>query len=200
MSRAQKEQVEARVSELLRIILDGAETWDLREYVREKEREAGSCWHVPEGGKPLSYSQIRRYAARAEKEIGESSRASRGKLIRRHLAKRRNLFAKAVSAGDYRTALAAARDEAELLGLYPGKRVELSGKDGGPIETLELSQHDRDIAIAAIFTRLGRGDYRPAVDREIDAAGFALGAAGEAADDGFDDTGPLAEPATPLGL
>src|SRR5579884_3175386 len=76
-----------RTEEVLRIILDGAEVgWDLCEYVREQEKTEGSIWFVAEGEKPLSYSQIRRYAVKAEKLIAESCRASRKKLLRRHLA------------------------------------------------------------------------------------------------------------------
>jgi hypothetical protein len=111
--------VARRVEEIVRIVLDGAEEgWDICEYVREKEQEAGSVWALTPGGKPLSASQIRRYVAKADKLIAESCRASKKRQLRRHLARRRNLYAKAVSAGDYRTALAVARDEAELQGLY----------------------------------------------------------------------------------
>jgi hypothetical protein len=108
-----------RVEEILRIRLDGAEWWDCCEFVREKEEEDGSCWHLAEGDKPLSDASLRRYLARADELIAKSCRASRKKLVRRHLAQRRNLYAKALSAGDYRAALACVRDEAELLGLYP---------------------------------------------------------------------------------
>jgi hypothetical protein len=113
-----KAQVEARVDEILRIRLDGAEIWDVREYVREKEVEDGSPWKLAEGQKPLSDSQLWRYIARADKAIAESCRASRKKLLRRHLAQRRNLFGKALSAGDYRAALAAVESEARLQGLF----------------------------------------------------------------------------------
>jgi len=107
-----------RTEEVLRIILDGAEVgWDLCEYVREQEKTEGSIWFVAEGEKPLSYSQIRRYAVKAEKLIAESCRASRKKLLRRHLARRRNLYAKAVSQGDIRAALAVLDSEAKMLGL-----------------------------------------------------------------------------------
>ncbi len=128
--KATGEQKRRRVEEVLRIRLDGAEIWDVREYVREKEQEKGSPWESPPDGKPLSDSQLWRYMAAADKLIAESCRASRKKLIRRHLAQRRNLFAKAVSAGDYRTALAVAKDEAELQGLYPSGKLQLTGKDG----------------------------------------------------------------------
>jgi hypothetical protein len=131
--KATKVQTEQRVSEVLRIRLDGAEIWDLREYVREKEQVAGSPWKLADGQTSLSDSQLWRYIAKADQLITDSCRTSRKKLIRRHLVQRRNLYAKAVSAGDYRSALAAARDEAELQGLYPPKGVAVTGKNGGAI-------------------------------------------------------------------
>src|SRR5215471_21821008 len=117
-ARPTKAQVEARVDEILRIRLDGAEIWDIREYVREKEQEDGSPWQLVEGQKPLSDSQLWRYMARADEEIARSCRASRKKLVRRHLAQRRNIFGKAMSAGDYRAALAALESEAKLQALF----------------------------------------------------------------------------------
>jgi hypothetical protein len=135
-AQASSAQVQLRTEELLCIILDGATSWDARAFVREKEKEAGSLWELPEGAKPLSDSQIRRYMARADKMIAESCRASRKKLLRRHLAQRRNMYAKAISQGDIRTALAVARDEAELQGLYKPIRHEHTGKDGKPIESI----------------------------------------------------------------
>jgi hypothetical protein len=129
--KATKAQTQARVEEVLRIRLDGAEVWDLREYVREKELEPGSVWELPPGGKPLSDNQLWRYLAKADQFIAESCRASRKKLLRCHLAQRRNLYAKAVSSGDYRTALALLRDEAELQGIYPPKKIAPTTPDGG---------------------------------------------------------------------
>src|SRR5262249_48748232 len=124
MSRAKKAQIEARVNDLVRIMLDGAiPAWDLCEFVREQEQTAGSHWHLAEDETPLSYSQIRRYAARAEKLISESCRASTKKALRRHQAQRRNLFAKALSQGDIRAALACLDSEAKLRGLF---EVELA--------------------------------------------------------------------------
>jgi hypothetical protein len=54
---------------------------------------------------------------KAEKLISESCRASRKRLLRRHLARRRSLYSKAVLQGDVRAALACLDSEAELLGL-----------------------------------------------------------------------------------
>jgi hypothetical protein len=152
-----KAEVQMRTEEILRIRLDGAEMWDVREYVREKERELGSLWELPPAEKPMSDSQLWRYIARADTLIAESCRASRKKLFRRHLAQRRNLYAKAVSAGDYRTALAIARDEGELLALYPSKKVQFSGSKDEPltVNVEAMTDEDRAAAVQRIVARFG---------------------------------------------
>jgi hypothetical protein len=116
--RATTETIRARVNDIIRILLDGAQPWDCTSYVSEREATGDAPWAVPEGGKPLSSRQIRRYVEGAEREIGASCRTQTKKLLRRHLAQRRSLYARAVNKGDERTALAVLRDEAELLGLY----------------------------------------------------------------------------------
>jgi hypothetical protein len=116
-ARPTKEQVKQRTNEIVRILLDGAESWDIEEYVREQEADADSPWHI---GAPISYCQIRRYVQRAERQIAKaSSKENRGRLIHRHLARRRSLYAKAVAQGDIRAALAVLDSEAKLLGLFP---------------------------------------------------------------------------------
>jgi hypothetical protein len=135
--KATKATIQRRIEEVLRIRLDGAEFWDVREYAREKEQEAGTVWELKDGAKPLSDGQLWRYIGRADRLIAESSRASRKRLIRRHLAQRRNLYAKSVVAGDYRTALAILRDEAELQGLYPEKAVKLKGDKENPVRLID---------------------------------------------------------------
>jgi hypothetical protein len=118
--RPSKARVAQRVEEFVQIVLDGAEPHDLRQYVSERQAEEGSPWALGEGENPLSDRQIRRYAVAAEKVIAESCRTSRRRLLRRHLARRRNLYAKSVNSGDLRTALAVLADEARLLRLYDG--------------------------------------------------------------------------------
>lgn len=117
--RPTKEQVDARVNDLLRVMLDGARSWDIPEYVRQQEQEQGSPWQPTEGQEPLSYSQIRRYAKKAEALIVKDCKANRQKLLNRHLAQRRSLYAKAVSQGDCRAALVILDSEAKLLALFP---------------------------------------------------------------------------------
>jgi hypothetical protein len=117
MAKADKALSTRRVDDILRIRLDGAQFWDVREFVREKETEKGSAWYLGEGGKPLSDGQIRRYQQKADDLIYSAHERSRKKLFRRHLAQRRNLYARAVTTGDLRTALACLQDEAKLTGL-----------------------------------------------------------------------------------
>jgi hypothetical protein len=119
--RATNPIVRQRVEDVLRIRLDGAEGWDVRQYVAEKERAGEPPWAIPELGKPLSERQIRRYVEQADRQIEESCRTSRKQLLRRHLAQRRTLYARAVSAGDIRTALAVLADLAKMQGLYPSE-------------------------------------------------------------------------------
>lgn len=125
-----KAQVSLRVEEILRIRLDGAELWDIREYVGEQEQKEGSPWCLAARAKPLSESQLYRYIEKADRLISESCAARREKLIDRHLAQRRNLYAKAVSAGDLRTALAVLTDEAKLENLYPPTKIAPTNPDG----------------------------------------------------------------------
>jgi hypothetical protein len=161
--------IQARTEEILRIRLDGAEIWDLREYVREKQTDPNSPWFLPEGQKPLSDSQLWRYLAKSDRLIAESCRASRKKLLRRHLAQRRNLYAKAVSAGDYRTALAVVRDEAELQGLYPPKKIAPTTPDGEEPYEANFSDADRATALQALYARLGATGGSPAPDGQASA-------------------------------
>lgn len=128
MAKATKASAQKRVDDLLRIRLDGAEWWDIREYVREKEAEPGSNWHRAEAEEPISESQIRRYLQRADDLVMKSHQRSRKRLFRRHLAQRRHLYSKAVNAGDIRVALSCLQDEAKMLGLYPAEPKKERGE------------------------------------------------------------------------
>jgi hypothetical protein len=144
MRRASKDLVDARVNDLVGIILDGAVLeFDLCEFVREKEQEPGTPWALAGGEKPLSYSQIRRYAARAERVIADSTRTSRKRRLRKHLARRDRLYALAVQQGDIRAALAAADSQAKLEGLFEWKLDELARQVEALQNEVEALKHDR---------------------------------------------------------
>jgi hypothetical protein len=114
-------KIRARVEDVLRIRLDGAELWDVRQYVAEKQAAGEGPWALRDGENPLSDRQLYRYLAAADTLIAESCRTSRKKLLRNHLAQRRKLFARAAAAGDVKAALAVLQDIARLQGLYPSE-------------------------------------------------------------------------------
>src|SRR5262249_11805691 len=147
-----------RVTEIVRIRLDGAKEWDVSEYVREQETTDGSPWQLEEGETPLCERQIRRYIAKADRQIAAAEMSACAAALTVHLARRESLYAKALRQGDIRTAASVLKDEAELLGLYPARKTQLTGKDGAPlIPTPEkrLTDAERHTAIAAILARLG---------------------------------------------
>lgn len=136
MRRPTKAIVEARTVEIFRIMLDGGEAHDLREYVHEQNASNESIWYV--GGRKLSHSQIYRYSQRAWRMIAETCRSSRKRLMRKHLAQRRNLIAKSIAAGDLRTALAAMESEARLLRLHDEPSRPAPKVDALPAGTADI--------------------------------------------------------------
>jgi hypothetical protein len=144
--RANKALAEARTEEIAHVVLDGA-VWplDLCELVRQKETEKESLWYVKRGEKPLSRSQIYRYALRAEKLIAESCRTSRKRLLRLHVAQRRRLYARAVNTADWGTALRIKDSEAKLLDLFPRPEDDLRlAVEDLKKQLTALEKHDGD--------------------------------------------------------
>jgi hypothetical protein len=131
--KATQATIQQRVEEILSIRLAGPQFVDIRQYVAEKEAEASPPWVIPEGGRTLSERTLWRYIQQTDRLIAESCQEGRKRVFRRHVAQRRHLYGLAVSQGDTRAALSCLRDEAELMGLYPPKGVNISGKDGGPV-------------------------------------------------------------------
>jgi len=185
--RATDPIIQQRNEDVLRIRLDGAEGWDVRRYVAEMEAAGTAPWTIAEGGKPLSERQIRYYVAAADKLIAESCRQSRKKLLRRHQAQRRNLYARCVNKGDERSALAVLRDLADLQGLYPPARVkaEHTGPKGGPMQHEVNAEHEHHID----------ADNMAAVCRALAEAGaLDPGTAGSVADAAPDEVRPAQAP------
>ena len=77
--------------------------------------------------------QAYNYIAKAKKQIEDVGAIDRAYRLSEHIALRRDLRRRARDDGDLRMELAAAQDEAKLLGLYPAERHEVGGKDGGPV-------------------------------------------------------------------
>jgi hypothetical protein len=129
--------VRQRVEAIFQLRLGGAEFHDIREYAdapTDAEGKPRQPWGV-------SDSQLRRYIAAADRLCQERFDAKAEHLLARHLLQRRRLFAHAQEVGDYKTALAVLKDEAELEGLYT-RRLELTGKGGSPIQFIEVGSAD----------------------------------------------------------
>jgi hypothetical protein len=117
--KATRAEVLQRVEEIYSIRLAGAGFHDIREYAREKK------WGV-------SDSQLYRYLEQADDIIRDSLAKDRLMLLDLHIARRRMLFARCVESGDWRAALAVARDEALLYRLYePPKALPDKTTEGG---------------------------------------------------------------------
>lgn len=171
-AKATEAQAARRVEELLRIRLDGAELWDVREYVREKVAAKDPVW----GSRLLSDSQIYRYLQRVDELIAESCKVGRKRLFRRHLAQRRALYARALQTGELRTALAVLRDEATLEGLYPPQKIAPTNPQGdAPYEPGTLTDAERAAALDRLYASLGPGTGSAAAGQPAGAAGSLLG-------------------------
>jgi hypothetical protein len=182
--RATEAEVAARVQEVLQARLGGASFHDLQNLAVEK------------GWAPISDRQLWRYVEAADARMAEHFAEDRENIFRRHVLQRRRLFALALQDGDTRTALAILRDEAELYQIYPPKRTELTGRNGGPLETVtatvELTDDDRRTAIANLFATVGKADPGQDPSGQSNAHGCAVGPSRTLDDPGGDDTGPMA--------
>src|SRR5262249_49154062 len=125
MAKADKALAARRVDDVLRIRLDGARWWDVRDFVREKEKEEGSAWFVAAGDKPLSDAMIRKYQERADRLVDQEHEKSRKRLFRRHVARLNHLYGRATTTGELSVARAILRDLAEMQRLLPRPEDEL---------------------------------------------------------------------------
>lgn len=124
--RATDPLVRCRVDELIPLRLEGKFPHEICRYVSEREALPGNCWSLADGESPMSSRQVQRYISAADKELLKLAAGKREQHLKRHLAQRRYLYARATQAGELRTALAVLDSEAELLGLHPEGR----GDDG----------------------------------------------------------------------
>jgi hypothetical protein len=125
--RSTKREVCERIAEVCKLVLLGAEAADLREFALEKG------WNI-------STAQLRRYHAHALKKFARLVEKDHDRNFARHVLQRRALYARAMEAGDWRSALAIAKDEAELLALYPDKLDELTRR----LDEIEAANAKKD--------------------------------------------------------
>jgi hypothetical protein len=172
-----------RVEAVLRVRIDGAQFHDIRDYANAPEQN----WNV-------SDSQLRRYIQASDKLLAERLEKDRDKQFARHVAQRQALYARAVNAADFRTALAVAKDEAELQGLYPPKKVAPTSPDGDHEYGVGYSEKDRRAILRAVAARCGlAGDVADAVG-PVEADGQVFRGPGGADEGRAPPAGPVASP------
>ena len=107
--KSQSVIVAQRVEDVLRLRIDGAMFADIRDFAVQSQ------WGV-------SDSMLKKYIQKADDLLKERTEKSRGKATRMHIARREGVFARALSTGDLRTALAALDNTAKLQGLFEDRR------------------------------------------------------------------------------
>lgn len=126
--RSTEAEVSQRVEAILRLRIDGAAFADLREFAGEQ-------------GWGVSDSMLRKYIEKANKLLKERTERSRSHTLRLHRARREALYARALQAADFRTALAVLDSDAKLIGLFPDGKTG----DAKPSEVplVEITTDDR---------------------------------------------------------
>lgn len=117
MGKSTKAEMAARLREVTKLLLAGAEFAEIRQFASERQ------WDV-------SDRSIRRYMEAAYKRMADASRRDERQLLGRHLMQRRALYGRCLKQGDHRTALAVLKDEADLQGVYPPTKVAPATPDG----------------------------------------------------------------------
>ena len=163
--KSTKAEVRKRVEEVFKLRLGGAEFADILQYASAPEQ----AWNV-------SDSQLWRYIAAADRLVKERFDAKADHLLARHLLQRRQLYAHAMGAGDFGTALRVLQDEAKLEGLYPPTKIAPTNPTGDqPYECSPLSESERLAALRNLHARVGAANGSPPPDRQDDAGGPLLG-------------------------
>jgi hypothetical protein len=191
--KATQQQTMARAEDVVRILLAGAKFMDIREYVSEKAAQPGNCWTLAEGENPLSDAQLRRYQRKALNLISASTKETRRKRIERHVAQRQYLYAQAVAAADYCTALAILDSEAKLFGL---DNLELR-KELDELRA-EIAEAKKNADAPATGEAATGGDSVGGTAAGEPDPGPAAGGPGDDLPHGGDDAGPLAGDVAPL--
>ena len=144
--KSTKAEVRRRVEEVFKLRLGGANFADIVQYASAPEQ----AWGVSE-------RQIWNYIRAADRLIVERFDAKAPYLLNRHLLQRNQVFAHAMGAGDYRTALAALKDEADLEGLYPPHKIAPTDPTGTQEYAAAFTDADRAAALQGLYARLGAG-------------------------------------------
>jgi hypothetical protein len=123
--RATAAERAARVELLVNLRLNGGEIQDALALAAEQ-------------GWGIGPREVHRLVRKADRAIVQTVEKDRERLIGHHVAKRRALYARCVADGDYRGALAVLDSEAQLLGLFAPKNVNLSRTERTVLQVVEV--------------------------------------------------------------
>jgi hypothetical protein len=119
MPRSTKAETEQRIEQVYKLLLGGAAFPDIREFACASEQN----WAVTD-------TQVRRYMTEAHRRIKERYEARADYSFSKHMLRREQLYAHAVGAGDFGTALRILDSEAKLEGLFPPTKVAPTNPEG----------------------------------------------------------------------
>jgi len=161
----------ARVEEVLRLRLDGAQLHDVLTFANVRQPDATEPpWN-------LTDAQAVAYVRAADELIAARRDRDANRVAALHLAQRNTLLARAINGADYRTALACLQDMGRLEGLYTKHAQERD-------ELLKIAtlQQQAIVQLEAEVADLRAGRLLPAVtvtdaaeDRPEETVGAARG-------------------------
>jgi hypothetical protein len=134
--KATKAEVATLVEAVFELRLGGAGFADIRQYASaptDREGKKLEPWDV-------SDRQLWRYIDAADKLCKERYDTRAPHLLSRHLLRRERLYAHALEVGDFKTALAILKDEADLEGHYQRANAEqpAGSADASPMGTADV--------------------------------------------------------------
>ena len=137
--------IQQRVEEVLQVRLAGGDFLAIRQYA------SAQGWGVSE-------RQLWRYIAAADALLARNTEKDLDKLLNRHLAQRRDLYARCLAQNDLSNARGVLADEAKLLGLYDRSLLSAAALD-----TIDKPEDvARLIAATIAEVRAGRLDNKTA--------------------------------------
>ena len=133
ITRAETSRRTALVAEL---VIAGSRGHDVLAWSMQTDVATGRPWNV-------TLRACQKMVARAYAYIADDCERNRDKLMGRHVAQRQAIYRQAMAGGDYGAALAAAKDEAALQGLYP---KEASAPAQAPVQINLIAESVRQAA------------------------------------------------------
>jgi len=128
MAKHRTETVEfnSRISVVYRLLLNGLRRREIIQYASEK-----TDWNV-------SDRSIDEYIRRAREEIAEMNEEERKGAYGMARKRLDDLYFKSMKINDYKTCLSVQKEINLLEGLAAAAKVEVTGKDGGPVESVVI--------------------------------------------------------------